>query len=197
MRIIVMATALLAAFPAMATNGVHVGNSSTNYNKAYGGSANSHSHSNSNSRSSSRNANQVNQYDGATNNTINHRVEAQPRAPVSSAYAAPIAPTAVCMGTSSAGAQGVAVGLSFGTSWTDANCMLLEQVRSVAVVLGDPMTAEEMMCGADTYREARLRMGNPCRSSQKAKVKQTEYRDPYIRSRLALPPIPPIEEEEN
>lgn len=111
--------------------------------------------------------------------------------PVSTAYAATIAPTAVCMGTSSGGAQGPGLGLSFGTSWTDENCMLLEQVRTVAVILQDGNTAEEMMCGLDSYREARARLHKPCKSAKKvASVEpKPEYTDPIVRSRLGLPPL--------
>jgi hypothetical protein len=90
------------------------------------------------------------------------------RNPPSTAYAASIPPTAVCSGSTSGGAQGAAVGLSFGSSWTDKNCMLLEQVRTVAVVLGDVAVASEMLCGVDAYREARQRIGNPCKYSPSA-----------------------------
>jgi len=85
--------------------------------------------------------------------------------------------------------------------------MLLEAVRSVATVLGDRTTAAEMMCGNAAYAEARARMGKPCTSavSSKAPVVGSaaagstevaklpnggqQYTDPYIRSRLALPPL--------
>jgi hypothetical protein len=89
--------------------------------------------------------------------------------------------TAVCMGASSGGAQGAALGLSFGTSWTDDNCMLLEQVRTVAGSLGDMNTAQEMMCSAESYREARRRMGKPCGGTVKASaghVKKAAQRTP-------------------
>lgn len=89
-----------------------------------------------------------------------------PRIPVATAYAPNIAPTAVCMGSSSAGAQGVTFGVSLGTSWTDDNCMLLEQVRTVASVIGDREIAAEMMCEVKAYKEARARAGKPCGSAQ-------------------------------
>jgi hypothetical protein len=101
------------------------------------------------------------------------------------------------MGVSSGGAQGAAVGVSFGTSWTDQNCVLLEQVRTVATGLKDRATAQEMMCGAIAYREARMRMGKPCKGWDKKAPKgkkastgnKPEYTDPYIRARLGLPPL--------
>lgn len=84
------------------------------------------------------------------------------RAATSTAFAPSIAPTAVCMGSSSAGASGMSFSVSLGSSWTDGNCMLLEQVRTVAVVLADKETASAMMCTVDAYRIAREKGGKPC-----------------------------------
>ena len=95
--------------------------------------------------------------------------EAQKRNPVSTAYAPNIAPTATCMGSTSAGAQGIGFGVSFGSTWTDENCQTLEQVRTTATVLGDQTTAAEMMCAQiPKYREARQRAGKPCAEQQQA-----------------------------
>lgn len=91
-----------------------------------------------------------------------------PRIPVATAYAPNIAPTAVCMGSTSAGGQGMTFGISFGTSWTDDNCMLLEQVRTVATVIGDKEIAAEMMCDVKAYAAARARAGKPCGQAQVA-----------------------------
>lgn len=85
------------------------------------------------------------------------------RIPVASAYAAPIYPSAVCMGSSSAGGQGMTFGLSVATSWTDENCMALEQIRYVSSLMNDTDTAAMMMCVQfPLYREAREKAGNPC-----------------------------------
>lgn len=81
-----------------------------------------------------------------------------PRIPVASAFAPNIMPTSPCMGSSSAGGQGMSFGFSIGTSWVDENCQRLEQIRTVAVVLGDRETAAEMMMAIPAYREARERM---------------------------------------
>lgn len=107
---------------------------------------------------------------------------------VQSAYAPAIAPTALCSGSSSAGAQGAAFGVSFGSTWTDENCMLLERVRMVAGVLNDIATASEMMCSLPSYREARERQGRPCAAGKTAKAvqAQTGHTDPYVRARLGL-----------
>ena len=48
----------------------------------------------------------------------------------SSAYAPTIYPTAPCMGSSSAGGQGLHFGVSFGTSWTDTECQINETARN-------------------------------------------------------------------
>ena len=49
--------------------------------------------------------------------------------PVSSAIAPNVYPTAPCMGSSSGGAQGLHIGLSFGTTWTDTECQIGETAR--------------------------------------------------------------------
>lgn len=88
--------------------------------------------------------------------------QAQERNPVNTAYAPSIAPTALCALGVSGGAQGVSFGLSFGKSYTDENCVLLEQIRATATVLGDRATAAEMMCDLPSYKAARARAGKPC-----------------------------------
>lgn len=104
-----------------------------------------------------------------------------------------VMPTAVCSGVTGGGASSAVFGVSFGTSWTDANCMLLEQVRTTAVILEDQETASEMMCAIDAYRDARARLGKPCRTklatNTGAPAAQVEYTDPIIRARLGLPPL--------
>lgn len=85
-------------------------------------------------------------------------VYAAPRIPVSTAYAPNIMPTASCMGSSSVGAQGVGFGVSMGTSWTDTNCQMLEQIRTVAVVLGQKEVAQEMMMAVPAYADAVKRL---------------------------------------
>lgn len=52
------------------------------------------------------------------------------RIPVATAYAPSINPTATCMGSSTAGGQGMSIGLSMGSSWESENCMYLETARS-------------------------------------------------------------------
>ena len=83
------------------------------------------------------------------------------------AYAGTVYPTAMCMGSSSGGIQSAVFGFSAASSWTDKNCMVLEQARAAATVIGDKAVAEEIMCGLKEYREARARTGNLCAADKK------------------------------
>lgn len=103
-----------------------------------------------------------NNQSGANVTVTGDTYEAQARNPVNTAYAPSIAPTALCALGVSGGAQGVSFGLSFGKSYTDENCVLLEQIRATATVLGDRATAAEMMCDLPSYKAARARAGKPC-----------------------------------
>jgi hypothetical protein len=70
--------------------------------------------------------------------------EAQKRDPVATAYSNLAAPSAPCMGSSSGGVQTVAVGVSFGTTWTSEGCNDREDIR-VASLYGDKDVAEQMI----------------------------------------------------
>lgn len=115
------------------------------------------------SSGNSKNSNQSSASNGGNNTNVGgNTYSSSYRAAASTAYAPPIAPTALCMGSSSAGGSGMTFGFSIGTSWTDENCMRLEQIRTVAAVLGDKETAAQMMCSVPAYREAREATGKPC-----------------------------------
>ncbi|MBN8606393.1 MAG: hypothetical protein J0L81_05690 [Caulobacterales bacterium] len=124
----------------------------TNTVTASGGSAtnsNTNSADNSNSNNSSQNVNV---------NTYNER------APVNTAYAAPLAVGEdTCMGSSSMGAQGVTFGLSIGTTWRDRNCQRLKNSRQL-VALGYHNAATALMCQDRGVREAMEEAGTPCPS---------------------------------
>lgn len=62
--------------------------------------------------------------------TVSVGGDAAVRVPVSTANAPSINPTATCMGSSTAGGQGMSIGLSMGSSWESENCMYLETARS-------------------------------------------------------------------
>ncbi|MNT97541.1 hypothetical protein D3C72_2398890 [compost metagenome] len=61
-------------------------------------------------------------------------------------------------------------GFSLGTSWTDSNCMLLEQVRTVSVVLGQKEVAQEMMMAVPAYADAVKRLQDKKAGVTKAEV---------------------------
>lgn len=169
------------------------------------------------SKNSNRNDNRSSATGGNASNSGNNSNQAVTvqgdnyeanRIPVATAYAPNIAPTAVCMGTSSAGAQGVTFGISVGTSWTDDNCMLLEQVRTVASVIGDKEIAAEMMCDVKSYAAARARAGKPCGSSTVASAQapqqtaavapqsmgdahQPKYAPAAAQTPVVVSPVPP------
>lgn len=143
---------------------------------------------NSKNQNANRNSNRNNNQSSATNegnnatqgqtvnvagDTTNYQA---PRIPVSTAYAPNIMPTAVCMGSSSVGGQGMSFGFSLGSSWTDSNCMLLEQVRTVSVVLGQKEIAAEMMMAVPAYAEAVKRL----EAKRGGKVAEVEVPAPLV-----------------
>jgi hypothetical protein len=84
-----------------------------------GGTANSHA-------TSSSGGNVINTALTVQGDTVTY--QAQARDPVSTAYAAPLAAAnGTCMGSSSAGAQGIGFGLSLGTTWRDDGCDTLRR----------------------------------------------------------------------
>lgn len=117
--------------------------------------------------------------------------------PVSTAFAAPLtASNGSCMGSTSAGGQGVTVGLSFGTTWTDAECN--RRYNSIRMQeLGQVSAAIALMCQDSDVAAAMETAGTPCPSKSKtaavpAAAQSTvaqEYQDPIIRRRLGLPPL--------
>jgi hypothetical protein len=140
------------------------------------------------------------------------------RAPVATAYAAPlVSSNGTCMGSSSAGGQGAALGLSFGTTWTDTNCDIrydAEALRAAGMV----DAARARLCQKAEIKDAMAAAGTPCvdKSRQAARIGDTrmnskgeievvtavtanstgsvvlqpaQYSDPIIRARLGLPPL--------
>ena len=125
----------------------------------------------------------------ADSNNASQTVVSSVSRQVASAASVAIMPTTVCAGTTAGGAQGASFGFSFGTSWTDENCMLLEQIRTVVLVLGETEIAAEMLCNIPSYRDARERLGKACAprvSVHSAPVSSPDLSDPYIRARLGL-----------
>ncbi len=126
---------------------------------------------------------------------------AQERAPVATAYAAPLtASNGTCMGSSSAGAQGIGLGLSFGTTWTDSSCDLRYDAEALRAA-GLPAAAQARLCQKPEIVKAMEAAGTPCPGAKKAAsagtvspvasvtVAQPQYTDPIVRARLGLPPL--------
>lgn len=95
---------------------------------------------------------------------------AQERNPVSTAYAAPLtASNGTCMGSSSAGAQGAAVGVSFGTTWTDGSCDIRYDAEALRAA-GLPMAARARLCQKPEIAKAMDDAGTPCPKARAAAV---------------------------
>lgn len=92
--------------------------------------------------------------------TDNSVYEAQKRNPVSSAWSAPLVTSNdTCMGSTSAGGQGITLGLSFATTWRDKDCVIRKDARFLhnaqhqTVALG-------LMCEKASVRRAVARAGS-------------------------------------
>lgn len=84
------------------------------------------------------------------------------RQPVSTAYAAPLTSGLdTCMGSTTAGGQGVAFGLSFGTTWTDKNCVRLKNARELSA-MGYQKAAVELLCQDKSVAKAMKAAGHEC-----------------------------------
>ncbi|VAW59059.1 hypothetical protein MNBD_GAMMA08-739 [hydrothermal vent metagenome] len=91
--------------------------------------------------------------------------------PVATAYAPALTTSNdTCMGSTSAGAQGLLLGISFGTTWTDDDCITRKDARFVHNA-GHRIVALSLMCGKEAVRAAVARAGTP---EQKAACAITE-----------------------
>ena len=143
-------------------------NTNTNINNATGGTAVSGSSSRSNSnavsgsasRSDSRSAvNDSGNSANANSATVNQNYQ---RNPVSTAYAAPlVAADDTCMGSSSAGGQGVGFGLSFGSTWQDGDCVRRKDSREL-FNMGERGAAIALMCQNPKIAQAMAAAGRSC-----------------------------------
>ena len=97
--------------------------------------------------------------------------QAQARNPVASAWAAPLAASnGTCMGSTSAGAQGVTIGLSVGTTWTDENCNARYDAIAIKA-LGHERAAWARLCQQPAIRKAYEAAGTPCPEAPKGDQK--------------------------
>jgi hypothetical protein len=184
MKRLLLITTLLIATPAMADtiqqNGVgnqadqnsfnttiDSGNTTNNVNSndphvtATGGKANASSHSYSTSKSSSHSSAKQSQSANNDGNaqTLNQNYQ---RNPVSTAFAAPLtAAEDTCMGSSSAGGQGVGFGLSLGTTWKDEDCVRRKDARELHN-MGQKKAALALLCQSAQVAKAMRTAGTPC-----------------------------------
>ena len=75
-----------------------------------------------------------------------------------------------CMGSSSFGASGVGFGISIGSSWTDANCIMLKNAREM-FNMGMPDVAFARLCMDALNKEAIELTGRVCPQTAKAAAK--------------------------
>ncbi len=132
---------------------------------------------------------------------------AAPRREVATAYAAPLAASnGTCMGSTSAGAQGAAFGVSFGSTWTDDSCDIRYDAEALRAA-GMPVAARARLCQKPEIAKAMEDAGTPCPGSRAASpimmpiapeqpstvrprsTVQPQHTDPIIRKRLGLPPL--------
>jgi hypothetical protein len=140
---------------------------------ANGGKASAHSSASANSR----NTNVNRQYQGQVqdqsqrstssvrssgNSSNSYVAEAQARNPVNTAFAAPlVAADDTCMGSSSAGGQGVGFGLSLGTTWHDEDCVRRKDARELHN-MGQKKAALALLCQSDHVAAAMAAAGTAC-----------------------------------
>lgn len=125
-------------------------------------------------------------------NTVTSTVTVQgDQNPVSSAIASGLtAANGTCMGSTSAGAQGVTIGLSVGTTWKSDECN--RRYNSIRMQeLGQTKAAVALMCQDASVAEAMKQAGTPCPSatSTPASTKTADAysgTDPIVKARLGI-----------
>lgn len=123
------------------------------------------------------------------------------RIPVATAYAAGLtASNGTCMGSTSAGGQGMSFGFSVGTTWKDGSCDRRYNAQALAAV-GQSKAAVALLCQDPEIKAAMETAGTPCAATSVAKaaaaqqqaeadaVARSEPLDALVRSRIGLPPL--------
>jgi hypothetical protein len=150
-------------------SGIGSGNVTTNSNNpnvsATGGSANTHN-SNRQSQKQKQSQSQSQQSKSSVrssgNSSNSYVAQAQARNPASTAFAAPlVASEDTCMGSSSAGGQGVGFGLSLGTTWHDKDCVRRKDAREL-YNMGQRKASLALLCQSDSVAAAMRTAGTPC-----------------------------------
>lgn len=114
---------------------------------------------------------------------------AQERNPVATAYAAPvIASNGTCMGSSSGGGQGAAIGISFATTWTDNSCDIRYDAEALRAA-GLTGAARARLCQKADIAKAMEAAGTPCPSagSKRAEAILNGQPDPIAQRLQPMP----------
>ena len=91
---------------------------------------------------------------------------------MSTAYAAPLVSSDdTCMGSSTAGAQGVSFGVSLGSTWQDDDCVRRKDARELHN-MGMKVAALALMCQNTNVAKAMAMAGTPCPGGQKTLGKE-------------------------
>lgn len=123
-----------------------------------------------------------------TGDTVTHQAA---RRPASSAVAPAMHTTVNCAMGGGLAVQGASFGISAGGGQINEACETIEMAKAMAD-LGDIEAAQEVLCELPKVRAARKRAGQPCAEDlQRAAGAPVspEYRDPFVRRRLGLPPL--------
>lgn len=131
---------------------------------AFGGSARSESRSSSASIAAQKQGQgQSQSADNAGNaQSVTQSYAAQKRNPVSTAFAAPlVAADDTCMGSTSISGQGAPIGISFGKTYQDADCVRRKDARELHN-MGHPGAAIALMCQNENVAAAMQTAGTPC-----------------------------------
>lgn len=173
------------------TNSNSNNNSSTNTANGYGygGAATIASGAVQNTNSQSQSQSQSMANSGNSNVSVAY-TNIQRQQPVATAYAAPlVAGVDTCMGSTSVGGQGITIGFSAATTWTDKNCTRLKNSRELnAMGLGD--AACELLAMDREVGEALRRTGRNCGVMQRAAYVEAPPPPPPPVPCCAAPPPP-------
>lgn len=129
---------------------------------------------------------------GDASNSLSLRMDAQLRDPVSTATASALAvANGTCMGSTSAGVQSVALGVSIGGTWVDKGCDTRYDTM-LLVTMGLDRVARQRLCQKPEIERAMKDAGMPCQAPVERRgeaVDQPQHTDPIVRQRLGLPPL--------
>jgi len=135
----------------------NVGNRNGN-NGANGNNGNNNGNNSADNRSNAKNEGNNTNVDASDNSTTVYEAA---DIPVSTAYAPALTSSNdTCMGSTSVGGQGLLLGVSFGTTWTDDDCITRKDARFVHNA-GHRTVALSLMCGKEAVRAAVARAGTP------------------------------------